>query len=225
MRTACSTTAPSQVQSSTSPSTRPRARRRQAHAVGQNGKRRLRRRPHSVWPGRTPCRRPVQALPSLRRPATMLLPPMKRATNGLAGGECTCSGRADLLDAAFVHHHQPIRQRHSLGLVMRHHDGGDAAVRAAGCGFRAPSPGAARRPDWTAVRRAAARADGSPTRAPGRRAAADRRTARAAVARRTLRAYRRSISATRACAAAAAMRRISRPNAMLRATDRCGNSA
>ena len=51
---------------------------------------------------------------------------MKPATNLVARMVVELLRRADLLDDAVVHHHDPVGQRHRLDLVVRHVDGGGA---------------------------------------------------------------------------------------------------
>ena len=63
------------------------------HAVRPHRQRRVAARARSVRPARARCRRAASAGDRRRsRPARMLLPPMKRATNGLAGRAWIASG-------------------------------------------------------------------------------------------------------------------------------------
>ena len=227
IRTACSTTAPSQVHSSTSPSMHAAAGRAAPDARCRGASPASPRRcPHSGRPARSPRRRAAPGDVAIQPAGDDVAAADEARDERIGRAAVHLLRRADLLHAAFVHHHQPVGHRHRLGLVVRHHDGGDAAVLLQDADLARHLLAQRRHPDWTAVRRAAARADGSPARAPARRAAAGRRTAAAAGARRTPRASPGAASRRRARRSAALpMRRISSPNATLRATVRCGNSA
>ena len=136
---------------------------------------------------------------------------MKPATNGLAGRSYRSSWRSICSHPAVAHHHQPVGHRHRLVLVMRDHDGGDAAIALQHADFARHVLRAARHRGWTAARRAAAAADGSPARGPAPRAAAGRRKARAAAASPALQLHQPQHLGDPRRGGGAGMRRISSP--------------
>ena len=129
---------------------------------------------------------------------------MKRATNGLAGRECTCSG-------------VPICCTRPSCITTRRSASAIASVWSCVTMIVVMPPSLLqdadlarhllaqrRHRDWTAAHRAAARADGSPARVPVRHAAAGRRKAGAAGAARMPRASPAAASPPRAPAIACA---------------------
>ena len=139
-------------------------------------------------------------------------------------------GRADLLDAAVAQHHDAVGQLQRLFLVV-----GDEQRGLPGLLVQAgATSGAVRRGPWhrarRTVRRAAARSDRSPARAPARRAASGRRTAVRDSGRRNSGNWISvSSSSTRRAIVALSGRRargrLRRPKAMFSATVMCLNSA
>ena len=226
MRTACSTTAPSQVQSSTSPSTQPPPSWRQPHAVGAQRERRRCAVRHSDWPARSPRRRAARDDCRPAGPRQDVAAADEARDERIGRPRVHRLRRADLLHAALVHHHQPVGQRHRLGLVVRHHDRGDAAAPLQDAdlarhllaqlgveiGQRLVEQQHAR-----LDRQRAGQCDALLLAAGKLAGQARRRTPRASPGA----AFRPRALARRP----ARMRRISRPKAMLRATERCGNSA
>ena len=70
----------------------------------------------------------MRSLPSSRLPGRKFIAgePMKPATNRFAGWSYRCCGDADLLHHAAAHDHDPVAERHRLGLVVGHVDRGGA---------------------------------------------------------------------------------------------------
>ena len=134
--------------------------------------------------------------------------------------------RPDLLDAARVHHDDPVGDRERLGLVVGDVDRRSCRSAAGGRGSSTSAcrAGSGRAP--TGARRTAGPAGPWRGPGPGRPAAAGRPRAGPAAARRSpSRPTIASISSTRLLIASFFAPLTDSPNATLSATDRCGNRA
>ena len=158
-------------------------------------------------------------------PSRPLFAPMNSATNRVSRLEVDVGLRPDLLDAARVHHDDPVGDRERLGLVVGDIDRRSCRSAAGGRGSSTSAclAGSGRAP--TGARRTAGPAGPLRGPGPGRSAAAGRPRAGPAAARRSPRG-RPSPASPRPGCDRVLLRALDRqPEATLSATDRCGNRA